>query len=542
MLRTPRKIKLKKLLNGEYIHFNLNDTLTRIIKVNKNYLSNPLKISFNIDGLPIFKDSNTQFWPILCQIKQKKMKPFVIGIFCGESKPNTLEMFLEDFIADLNFLLHNGISHEGINFAIEVHSFVCDAPAKAYIKCHKSHGGYSSCDKCTEYGSYVDGRVILPIKNNASKRTDLTFYEQTDETHHLGVSPLTDLKIGLVSNFPIDYMHAVCLGVMRKLLNSWIGGNLKVRLSSLLVKTLSDQLLSLTSFIPAEINRKPRAIKDLARWKATEFRTFLLYLGPLVLKDILDIGVYENFLLFHCAISILCSNYLIKKIGVKTANKLLREFVIHCEQIYGKQYLVYNVHILIHLCDDANVFGNLDMFSAFPFENFLGQLKKLVKGPYKPLHQVYGRLIEGLNNIQAISQSSIEFLYEHNSGPLLNFNTNYKQFKKVIFNDFLLTNCDFSKADCYFLTKDRNVVKIYNIVSNKCDDNFLIGKYFTECSSLYDYPFSSSYLNIYELRGGFSNLQKWAFSDIATKCIIFPSSQKNIFVSFPLLHTRESDK
>lgn len=139
------------------------------------------------------------------------------------------------------------------------------------------------------------------------------------------------------------------------------------------MKTLSDQLLSLTSFIPAEINRKPRAIKDLARWKATEFRTFLLYLRPLVLKDILDIGVYENFLLFHCAISILCSNYLIKKIGVKTANKLLREFVIHCEQIYGKQYLVYNVHILIHLCDDANVFGNLDMFSAFPFENFLGQ-------------------------------------------------------------------------------------------------------------------------------------------------------------------------
>ncbi|KYQ54699.1 hypothetical protein ALC60_06422, partial [Trachymyrmex zeteki] len=93
-----------------------------------------------------------------------------------------------------------------------------------------------------------------------------------------------------------------------------------------------------------------------------------------------------------------------------------------------------------------------------------------------------------------------------------------------------------------FLTKDRNIVKIYNIVSNKCSDNYLIGKYFTESSSLYDYPFSSNYLNIYELRGGFSNLQKWAFSDIASKCIIFPSSQNNSFISFLLLHTRESDK
>lgn len=32
--------------------------------------------------------------------------------------------------------------------------------------------------------------------------------------------------------------------------------------------------------------RKIRGFNDLNWWKATEFRTFLLYLGPVVLKNI----------------------------------------------------------------------------------------------------------------------------------------------------------------------------------------------------------------------------------------------------------------
>ena len=35
---------------------------------------------------------------------------------------------------------------------------------------------------------------------------------------------------------------------------------------------------------PQEINRNGQSISDVCRWKATEFRSFLLYSGPITLK------------------------------------------------------------------------------------------------------------------------------------------------------------------------------------------------------------------------------------------------------------------
>lgn len=53
-----------------------------------------LKISLqvNIDGLPIYKSSNSQYWPILGLVEnyndgvQTNKLPFVIGVFFGEKK------------------------------------------------------------------------------------------------------------------------------------------------------------------------------------------------------------------------------------------------------------------------------------------------------------------------------------------------------------------------------------------------------------------------------------------------------------------------
>lgn len=92
---------------------------------------------------------------------------------------------------------------------------------------------------------------------------------------------------------------------MRKLLNSWISGPLKVRCRGQLVNEISDCLLSFKEFIVVEFHRKPRTIADLATWKATELRSFLIYFGPIVLKNIqVDIAIYEHFLLLYSMVSL----------------------------------------------------------------------------------------------------------------------------------------------------------------------------------------------------------------------------------------------
>ncbi|KAK9687290.1 hypothetical protein QE152_g36557 [Popillia japonica] len=337
LLKTPTQISTKQLDNGSYCHFGLSNYLKCSFLPNSQFESDTIKISFNIDGLPLFRSSNIQFWPILGLIKDTVCPPFVLGIFCGNAKPKPLSLFLEDFIDELSNLTQNGFDYKRKQYKVQIHSFVCDAPARAYLKCIKSHSGYSSCERCTVHGEYLKGRVIF---RNIShfKRTDELFIAQDDEDGEY-----------LKGRFPTDYMHCVCLGVMRKLLCSWVGGNLKVRLSSNAVNSISNKLVALKDFIPIEINRKPRTLRELPRFKATEFRTFLLYLGPLVLKNIVDVAVYEHFLLLHVGMAILLSKKHLHSLGYDLANNILTTFVVHSEKLYNSEFLVYNVHALTPL-------------------------------------------------------------------------------------------------------------------------------------------------------------------------------------------------
>ncbi|KAB0790671.1 hypothetical protein PPYR_09371 [Photinus pyralis] len=540
LLKTPSKFNIRKLENGDLIYLGIQNSLHALLSIHSNnFLDDTINLIFNVDGLPIFKSSNMQLWPILGLIQNFNVKtPFPIAIFCGVSKPKLLNDYLEDFIKELTSLLQNGFNFNSKSFKVSVNCFVCDAPARSYLKCIKSHGGYSSCEKCTVAGTYYKGRVILN-DINADLRTDESFRLKLDEDHHLNDSPLLQLNIGLVTSFPIDYMHNVCLGVTRKLLNCWISGIYRVRLPSRSVEILSDKMVHLKNCIPTEINRKPRSLSELARFKATEFRTFLLYLGPVILPGIINISVHEHFLLLHAAIVILCSEKHIRDFGCEAAYELLKNFVQHSEQIYDAEFLIFNVHNLIHLPTDVAIYGALDNFSAFPFENFLGQLKRLIKSPKQPLIQICNRLQE-LNFLINDGKTS-NFVngkpqIEHFCGPVLSLmlQLRYKQFKKVYFKNYQFSVTSLSNADSYCMIKEK-VIQIHNFICYSDGSLVIIGKMFSSYSCLYDYPFSSSSLNIHVV-DKLSELQSWPLSNVNGKCIVFPYKDHR-FVSMPLLHT-----
>jgi len=78
----------------------------------------------------------------------------------------------------------------------------------------------------------------------------------------------------------------------------------------------------------------------------------------------------------------------------KYARDLLVYFVQNMSILYGPENVTYNMHNLIHLAADAKRLGPLDSFSAFPFENYLFILKKLLRKFDKPLQQICNRLDE----------------------------------------------------------------------------------------------------------------------------------------------------
>ncbi len=85
--------------------------------------------------------------------------------------------------------------------------------------------------------------------------------------------------------------------------------------------------------------------------------------------------------------------------------------------IYGSYQLIYNVHSITHLADDCRFLkGSLDCFSAFPFENFFGRLKMMLRGTRRPLAQLKKRLseIDNFGNYNPDSQKHHYGPYEFN--------------------------------------------------------------------------------------------------------------------------------
>lgn len=543
LLNTPTSITLKtELISGSYIHFGLNNYLQMLISKNNFIFLDDIEISFNIDGLPLFKSSSVQFWPILGLIKNSKikLKPFAIGVFCGKSKPSPIADFLNSFVDDLKSLTEEGLLFKNKKYKIIVHTFICDAPARAFIKCIKTHTGYSGCDKCTEEGNYYKHRMIF---NNtiAPRRSDESFLLETDQNHHTGVSPLVDLGIGMVSKFPVDSMHCLYLGVMKKLLLTWTGGDLRVRLCGREVLNISEKLIFYKDFVISEFNRKPRSLSDLARFKATEFRTFLVYVGIIVLKDI-NKAIYEHFLLLHVAATILLCKRHLRNFGCDVGKSLLDNFISHSKVLYGLDFLVYNVHALCHLSEDAQLFGPLDEVSAFPFENYLGEIKKTLKSPNKPLEQLFCRLTES-NNVSLLindTDAKNKCQMQHFNGPVLTIGfKKIMQYKKIEHNNCVYTISGYSIVNCYCLIRHHTVIKINNIIVNAEKEIFLVGQKFMSYKSFYVYPFESKDLDICVVGELLPEMELFPLSSVITKCMLFPVDpphNTNKWLSLPLVH------
>ena len=444
LLKTCKKVVTKEIEAGHYYHFGLKNSILNLVQfidipsINNNII----QININIDGLPVTKSTNSQVYPILCSIAGCTHVEMV-GIYHGYQKPKDINSFLHDFVEEATDLINNGFLINEHLYHLHVKAFICDAPAKSLIKCIKGHTGYHSCTKCGIEGDFIDGRVCFPDLNNICSRTDSEFRSQVDDDHHIGTSILQNIPgINMIESFPLDYMHLICLGVMKKLLSTlWCNGKPSTKISHLKCSNISNSLVSLAKCISLEFNRKPRTLIELKRWKATEFRQFLLYTGPVVLLPNLRKDRYSNFLSLHVAATILSNSEYFD--SIEYAFQLLQYFVKTFKILYGPQYISHNIHNLIHIAEDVKNHGPLDNFSAFQFENFLQTILKSIRKNDKVLEQIVKRYMEKRNILVKEKMCNVKFPIfknEHFKGPLIINIKITKQFKRVDFHHFSLKN------------------------------------------------------------------------------------------------------
>lgn len=182
----------------------------------------------------------------------------------------------------------------------------------------------------------------------------------------------------IISGIAIDYMHGVLLGVHKLLLELWLlpkfgKDNFIFQDKQELV---NKRLLGIKPTL--NITRLPRSIQDMKYWKASEFRSFLLYFGGPVLHDILNKDIFGHYLL------LVNSMHILLKFGFtpndnNRAEGMLTKFCELFADLYDDRFMRLNVHQLLHL-SDARTLGPLYTHSCFSFEDKNGVLLKMIKG------------------------------------------------------------------------------------------------------------------------------------------------------------------
>jgi len=529
---------------GLYHHFGLANGILKHAPTNINNI----KVVIGIDGLPLTRSNNNQFWPILAYIivdNRSTKDVFLVGLYYGKEKPNCSNDFLSDFVKEAKELTLNGIVISNISISISISVFACDCPAKAFILKVKGHNGFSSCTRCIIEGEYINKRVCFPYTHiKPTNRNHQDYINIIDEDYQVGneISKLVELSnFDSVLSFSLDYMHLVCLGVMKKLLILWVSkGPLNVRVRSAKLNDLSKSLLHLNLYITSDFVRKNRVLQELSRWKATELRLFLLYTGPIVLKNIINQACYNNFMALNIAMIILLSPNFNNLIDY--ARKLLDFFVKSFQDIYGAHFLSHNVHGLLHLCDDYEQYGPLDNCSTFAFENYMKELKSFVRKHDKPLQQVINRYNEKFsanminsnnfktNNEQLILKPVLQHM--HSNGPLLenvigpqHYTLLYKNMKIKIQKE----------KDSFILTKNKEVVKCLNFCL-RGEEVLILGCKFNIIKPFYEDPIDSRILYIYEVKNLSKTIQCWKIKDLEKKMIVF--NYDNKYIAMPIIHSK----
>ena len=121
------------------------------------------------------------------------------------------------------FLYHNGLRHER-------------------VKCIINHTGYSACERCCIHGAY-EGKIVFNEEIDYTLREGAAFRLTNYVYHQRGqLSPLANItEINLISTFVLDYMHLVCLEVVRCILNYLKGPVAKI--SALQLREISYRLM-----------------------------------------------------------------------------------------------------------------------------------------------------------------------------------------------------------------------------------------------------------------------------------------------------------
>ena len=214
----------------------------------------------------------------------------------------------------------------------------------------------------------------------------------------VGRSPLLSLpNFDIVMDSPTEYLHSVCLGVTKRLveLTFQVGDNRPRIVTRKLSNPVHFNQLMLKIKVVREFSRRIREM-DFAVMKGQEFRNLVLFFFPVILSCIPQpsqertVWLYFVFIIRACVLPI----KEFKLIQISDIEKTAKAFYELYEKLYGPRNCTYNTHIVGAHIVEMRYHGPLTETSAYRFESFYGEIRNaFTPGTQSTLKQIFKHIL-----------------------------------------------------------------------------------------------------------------------------------------------------
>lgn len=384
-----------------------------------NVLSSPYNFSYSFftDGIHTGKSNNKTLWPIYLTINElpiSERNKYVLlaGLYIGSKDPNQ-QVFLQPFVNEANKLSTEGFKwlHNGKQIVSKVIPLCCiaDSVARYQLLNFQSFAAYYGCTFCYQKSERTRKGQRFAISINppkertleSTKEDLLKAFQKKNETnkskrHYRGVKGFSPLMLlhyfSFMAGFVVDYMHNILLGVT-KLHTELILQSIRKKFWYISENVGMDHVLStiderlLMIHLPFSITRIPRSIKDISRWKASEWRSWLLFYSVPCLKGLLKKKYLNHFALLSAATNIFLQRSMTRE-DVFQAHKLFLFYMYLFQKYFHKENMVYNIHLLSHICKGVLNWGPLWTHNSFLYEGQNRHLMQLYHSPSNVILQI----------------------------------------------------------------------------------------------------------------------------------------------------------
>ena len=399
----------------------------------------------------------------------------ILGIWYGTIKP-PMESVLKNIFA--SHIQHNHIyfKNNDLSFIVRIKYFIADKPARSSVLGMQSSNSKFFCPVClAQTNVLLNGQrrsIICDFDQEMQKRTNAGFSScaysaQITGRPDYGIKSVSFLlsiaNIDIVDFNLFDYMHSVCLGIFKDLINLVFFTQSQNQVNRHIAADYFDNIIKDFKY-SGDIASVLPPLTKIKIWKAKDYKNFFLHILPIGL-DYLGSIEHRKCLedLRNGVYLLLCKDAISNADLVKDK---FNSFLSSVSRLYGKSVLKPNFHDLFHLPDMVKSSGPLYEYSGFNFENINGILSRMCKGNKRLDIQVTKKILLLIESLYFEEKTKSRLCKEY-------FLWTSKSFK--------WKNCKFSMNGVDFFGKSRESSKYSCFFHNSSFPNII---YFNRASFL----------------------------------------------------------